>query len=239
LAAGENFVVFARDQATAEAVRTAANRHRSQIARDWLSRPIPDGIGRATINVRIDDSKDEGFTWPIDDPRRSFHKVWLTTSQERALGTTLKHEIAHTVLATRYPDLPEWAEEGVASTYDDADRQQLCRQKLAWYHETGQWPSLEQLLSREVITATDTASYAVSASLVRYLLTRGDRAILLTFAATAKGDWDAALRRHYGVQSVGDLQREWQAWEATRCTNPARRNVVGGGARSGDKHRER
>ncbi len=211
-----NFTVFAPDQALAEAVLARAEQYRKEVALEWLARELPPGVGPTTINVRITDDADEGFTWAIDSPRRSFHKIWLAASRDRALGSTLKHEIVHTVLATRYPQtLPEWAEEGAASLSDDPKRIATRKQILDWYAETGNWPGLQRVLDAEIITADDVAGYSIAASLTRYLLSRKDKTAFLAFAQEGMRDgWEPALRTHYGITTLQRLQADWQAWSA-------------------------
>lgn len=234
-----NFTVFAPDQATAEAVLAQAERYRKEAALEWLGKELPPSVGPTTINVRIADDKDEAFTWAIDSPRRSSHKIWVTASRDRALGSTLRHEITHTVLATRYPGaLPEWAEEGAASLNDNPKRQKTRQQILDWYVETGHWPSLQRLLNARVITPGDAASYSVAASLTRYLLSRKDKTTFLTFARDGMRDgWERAVRAHYGISTVGNLQAGWQAWSARKPVATAA--VLSAPARRSDSYEKR
>ena len=110
----ENFTVLAADQTLAAEVLASANQYRRQVAQEWLRGELPPGVGETVIHLTLSRSRDRGLTWAIDSPNRSLHKIWLTTDRNRALGGTLHHEIAHIVLATRYPQqLPAWAEEGV------------------------------------------------------------------------------------------------------------------------------
>ena len=89
---GDNFTVLAPNQALADAVARQAEVFRKQSALEWLGKELPDRVGRSLITVDIAPQKDEGLTWPIDPRERTLHQVWLTTSVERALGTTLHHE---------------------------------------------------------------------------------------------------------------------------------------------------
>ena len=63
------------------------------------------------------------------------------------------------------------------------------------------------------ISTRDKDTYATAASLTEFLLTRRDRQTLLEFGQYAnKAGWDAALSKHYHIDSVPDLQRDWQQW---------------------------
>ena len=59
-------------------------------------------------------------------------------------------------------------------------------------------------------------AYAISSSLANYLLTRADKAELLRFGqAGARHGWKQALKKHYQIDSVEQLQRSWQQWVTT------------------------
>ena len=182
-------------------------------AKDLLGAELESGKGRTIITVEVSATKDSGFTWPIDHPDRKFHEMWLTTSRERAAGSTLRHEIRHVVLNTRFPDrLPPWIEEGLASRSDDPQRQRVWRETAAGFSRSG-WPDIHSLVEAKSIHSTDQATYSAATSLVNYLLTRGDMAKLLQFAVTGKkSGWDRALDQCYGIRSLPELESQWHAW---------------------------
>lgn len=222
-AISDNFTVFTplwpshqQAQQYAEQVLKNAEAWRSEIARDWLGEELPPSIGQTTINVTFTEERDAGLTWIKDDPRRRYHTIYLSTTPDRALGSTLAHELVHVVLATRYPGpnrLAAWIEEGIAGTYDDDARQAARRQQLTWFARTGNWPELDAILNCRTISGNQKDVYAVASSLTEFLLTRGDRATLLEFGQEAnRVGWDAALRKYYQFASVSDLQTAWQQW---------------------------
>lgn len=229
-AMSDNFTVFtpaypnaADTEAFAREVLQSAEAWRRQIAREWLGEELPPSVGQTTVNVAFSTDRDAGVTWAKDDPGRQFHTLYLTTSPDRAVGTTLAHEMVHVVLATRYPHprrLAAWLEEGIASRYDDQERQAIRRQILAWMAKTENWPALDSVLQRTSIPDNDKQAYAVAASLTDYLLTRADHATLLRCGeqARTKG-WDAALRQCYQVRNVASLQRAWQSWVTQSTAN--------------------
>ena len=119
-------------------------------------------MGRTIITVELSASRDSGFTWPIDHPDRKFHNMWLTTSRERTPGSTLRHEIRHVVLNTRFRDrLPPWVEEGLASRSNDPERQQLWRETAAAFSQSG-WPEIRSVIEARAIHSTDRATYGAS-----------------------------------------------------------------------------
>lgn len=222
-AMSDNFTVFTPAypthedaQAYAQEVLRSAEAWRSEIARQWLGEELPPSVGQTTVNVSFSEQRDAGITWAKDDPRRKYHTLYLTTSPDRALGSTLAHEMVHVVLATRFPHprrLPAWLEEGIASSYDDGPRQAARQQILAWMAKTGNWSDVESIFNLQNIAGQDKQAYAVASSLTQFLLTRGDQRTLLEFGQHARQDgWDAALRKCYRIRTVPDLQRAWQEW---------------------------
>lgn len=210
----DNFIVLAPDQALAEEVLDRAEDFRALVAQEWLDEELPPSVGRAVIHVSLSDWEDSGLTWAIDCPERKYHKLWVKGTRDQVLGSTLRHEIVHMVLVTRFPDqLPVWAEEGAASSVDDPQRIGTRRRIIDWYARTGNWPGLAAILDARSIVGRDQANYSVAASLTEYLLSHGDRAKFLRFAIAGKKDgWDNALQKHYGIPSVRHLQTAWQAW---------------------------
>lgn len=223
LASNENFSVLTPAKPSqeegnrfAQLVLKRAEAFRAEFAMEWLGKKLPAGDGRTLISVRFSATENSGLTWAKDAPTRRFHNVFLTTSAENAAGCTLRHEIAHTVLATRYPHpnrLPPWVEEGIASRYDHEALIAVRQQEIRAWIRTGRIPSLTGLFDSPNIKSFDDTHYAAAESLVAYLLTRGDKQTLLDFAEAGERDgWTASLRNYYGIASMAQLQMDWQAW---------------------------
>ena len=213
-AQSENFVVTAPDLITAKAVLASAESLRVSIAEEWLGERLPDGIAPTVIRVTISNEEDKAMTWVADRADRLSHMMWVTTSLQKATGTTLAHEIAHVVLATQYPgQLPAWIDEGIASRQDDPKRAQARKEILAWYARTGNWPSLNEMFTATKIAASDRSKYALSASVTDYLLSLGGSDHLMKFALAGQDQgWDAALRSHYGIAHTRELETRWRHW---------------------------
>lgn len=205
LARGDHFTVItpASDQYAAQ-VRDTAEAFRQEFAEDWLG-AAPEANVRTVISVNFS-IDNRGYTLARDSRSQKFHNVFLSASPEHASGPMLRHEVAHTVLATAYPHrLPVWVEEGIACRYDCKEwREERAREKFT--------PSVAELLdAREV-------DYTAAESLVAYLLTKGDKHTLLAFADDGRRrGWGEALSTHYRIADVAELQRGWRAWlEETR-----------------------
>lgn len=214
LVRSENFIVSASNDETAQAVLNRAEELRREIAIRWLGEELPPSVGPTIIHVEISETEDSNLTWVIDDPRRSHHTMWLKTTAEQVTGGALAHELTHTILAIRFPDqIPVWANEGIACQQDDEGHKAIRQRILDWYVKTGNWPSLEKLLSKKQIPSSDHASYAIAESVVKYLLTRGDRAKLLAcIARSNKRGWPTAIREEYQLDSIEELEGAWRDW---------------------------
>jgi hypothetical protein len=214
VAQSDNFVVCAPSPELAEDVLAQAESLRARIAEQWLGEKLPAGIGPAIIRVRLSDTEDEGRSWVADSAARLSHLMWLTTTRERALGTTLAHEMTHVVLATQFPGkLPAWASEGAAGLEDDAARVATRQRIISWYARTGNWPDLEKVLAPDRIVPTDRTRYALAVSVTEYLLLRGNRRTFLEFAVDGKSNgWPMALQRYYQIRDIAELESAWRSW---------------------------
>ena len=223
LESSQNFIVLVSQEAPPDfAVRVLARAEtfRREIAEEWFGESLPPSVGRAILNVNLSETDERGLTWDIDDSRRTLHTVYLTASIDEALGSLLRHEIAHVVLATQYPfphRLPAWLEEGIASRYDNDARRKIREQVLRWMARSGNWADLDRVLAASSINAQDEVAYGIASSLVEYLLAQGSKQQLLRFAAAGNTEgWDQAVHRAYRFVDVENLQNSWQAWVSER-----------------------
>lgn len=219
----KNFTVLApahptqeAGQRLAEQVLAEAEQYRRQIATSWLGESLPAGAGPTTINIEFVTGAPSAKIWIKDGPGIEFSTIYLRCSPAGIPSEVLAHEIAHVVLAAKYPHphrLAAWLEEGIASRYDDPQRVAIRRRLIDLFVTTNNWPRLTMILAAESISAQDQSSYATAVSLTDFLLTRKSKQTLLEFGnAAGHMGWDAALQKHYGISSVSQLQSDWQIW---------------------------
>jgi hypothetical protein len=217
-----NFTVFtpaepSREAANAfaAAVLERAEQLRKQIAIEWLGDELPPSIGQVLLNVDYSNKPDSGLTWAKDRPDRKLHALFISTTPGQLPDGVLAHEMVHCVLATRYPHpnrLPAWLEEGIASRYDDANRQQIRQRIMSWFVTTGNWPRLEAVLSSKRVHSDDQEAYALAATVTELLLERGNRQKLLGFGElVGKEGLDRALNQCYGIGGAAELELLWKA----------------------------
>ena len=211
----ENFNVMAPTKEIAQSVAAQAESYRRLAALEWFGRELPAGKDRTILTVFTSANEDEGLSWPINDPEQKCHRIWITTSAEKAGGSLLYHEVVHTVLASfvRPGSLPRWADEGIASQVDDDARKQAREQLVETWARQGRLPQLQSLFTATRITHNDSDAYAAAASVTRFLATLGGKPKVVDFAkAGLPGDWDQAARDIYGMRGVADLQARGENW---------------------------
>lgn len=151
----------------------------------------------------------------LQDGRIAARQIDLLVEPDGTLPA-LPHELTHIVMADRFlgRQPPHWFDEGVAMLADARDKQLLherdCRDALA----TGRSLPLSTLLQLEQFTSPDQlpAFYGQSLSLVRMLSQDRKPETLLHFAADSQEvGYVQALRRHYGIGSVHELEARWRA----------------------------
>ena len=220
-----NFIILTPPKPSEEAAAAFAKRllakaeqYRKEIALEWLGEELPPSIGQVMINVRFTADGDSGLTWAKDHAERNFHAMYLATAPEHLPEGLLAHEMAHCILATKFPyprRLPAWLDEGIASRYDDAERVAIRQRITAWYVTSGQWPRLAGVLAAEKVHSDDQAAYTLAATLTQYLLSRGDKRLLLRFGQlTQDVGLDRALVECYGIKNASELESQWRAWIA-------------------------
>jgi hypothetical protein len=127
----------------------------------------------------------------------------------------LPHELTHVVLSERFIGNrpPHWLDEGAAMLADTTHKQSLherdCREALL----QGSALPLSILLRLEQFTSAEQmpAFYGQSASLMRFLCHKGDITKVSYFANDAlRIGYQQALRNHYRIESVEELERQWK-----------------------------
>jgi len=199
----------------AMAVLERAEQLRKQIAIEWLGEELPPSIGQVLVNVDYVNKPDSGLTWAKDHPDRKLHALFISTTPGQLPDGLLAHEMVHCILATRYPHpkrLPAWLEEGIASQYDDSQRQQIRQRIMSWFVTTGNWPRLASVLNAKRVHSDDQEAYTLATTVTELLLERGNRQKLLEFGQLVEQvGLDGALTQCYGIAGAAELELLWKA----------------------------
>jgi hypothetical protein len=132
----------------------------------------------------------------------------------RGTISALGHELTHVVIADAFPASrpPAWANEGAAVLADSAAKQQLHKRDLQQSLQSRAAFHCAELLQLADYPAPHRipAFYGQSASLIAFLGDIGGAEKLIPFIKDAADrGYDLALRDHYGIQSLAELQQRW------------------------------
>lgn len=143
-------------------------------------------------------------------------RIDVRADNQDLAAITLPHEITHVVLADLFPDgsLPRWADEGMAVLSEprsQVERYLKTMMRLRSPSEKKLIP-LSKILTRNEYpdSANVTVFYVESVSVVEFLVNQKGTIELVKFLKDAKGDLEGALQRHYGWNSVAQLEEAWR-----------------------------
>lgn len=134
--------------------------------------------------------------------------------------SALAHELTHVVLADRFHGTPpaHWLDEGIATLADAREKQLLHERDCQDALSCGNVLPLQQLLNLEEFAspAQMPAFYGQSLSLVSMLARERTPQQLIDFAVDARDrGYPFALKKHYGINSVAELDVKWRAHAKT------------------------
>jgi len=218
-----NFIVEAPTDAIARQIGLAAENYRRRLAIQWLGRPMPRWYRPCVVHVKVGPVGAGGATtFAFDRGRTGQMEVfgWRMTIQgplDRILDSVLPHEISHTFLACHFRrPLPLWADEGAATLAEDETGKQRQQRRAVQALRSARRIPLRTLLSlteypsnmENVLTL-----YAEGYMLAEYLVQKGGRLRYLSFLDDGhRRGWDEAIRRHYGLSGVSELESRWIRW---------------------------
>ena len=132
-------------------------------------------------------------------------------------NAALPHELTHVVLGERFGGhaLPRWADEGIAMLSESSDKH---RERLVNLQETlAQRPTfrLSELVRADRMPQPHLrdAFYGQSVALTSMLIRKSTPAKFADFLEESRRNGiDRALKEHYQLNGVVELQREWDQW---------------------------
>jgi RNA polymerase sigma factor (sigma-70 family) len=214
----KNFEVTAPTARIARLLAEAAERQRKEQALLWLGKELPAWSAPCPVRVTINAEGSGGattFTYGPDavEKRDKVEKrdMHLEGSLDKLLASVLPHEVTHTVLADYFgAPVPRWADEGGAVLAEDEQEQQRHARLAREMADQGRLIPLSRLLALREYPDDVMALYVSGYALTRFLVERKDRPTFLAFAKQGKaGDWAAAVKEHYGLHDLSELERQW------------------------------
>ena len=213
-----NFVVHAPSEEVVMQLGQAAHIARPQLADKWLGEERPRRSSRCPIHVKVGQIGAGGATTFSFDRGEVFGwKMQIQGSLERILDSVLPHEISHTIFACHFRrPLPRWADEGAATLVEHHSERLIQRDRALTVMRTAERIPLRSLMSmkeyptnmQDVLTL-----YAEGYSLADYLVQQGGKKRYLEFLQCAhQENWDHAIKRYYGAESIERLEQLWSGW---------------------------
>jgi hypothetical protein len=211
-----NFTVETADAKLAPRIAQVAEKYRHELAVEWLGQAMPNWSKPCTMTVQVGEQLVAGgATTSVYDRGTAF--VWRMTvqgSSERIFDSVLPHEITHAIFASHFRrQLPRWADEGGAMNLEPASVKAEHRKTLLQILRSGRGIALPQMFAMTEYPQDMLPLYTQGYSVAEFLIERGGRRKYVDFLddGLKRGDWSAAVRRHYGISGLGELQAVWSA----------------------------
>ncbi|MEZ6087677.1 MAG: hypothetical protein R3C05_06560 [Pirellulaceae bacterium] len=215
----QNFIVQASSPQFAKQVGDSAEQFRHQLAKEWLGHELPPWP--VPCPIRVQDAPNLGaggateYT-PTPGGVRDF-RMSIQGTQERILDSVLPHEVTHTILATHFGrPLPRWADEGASTTVEHVSEKARHEQMLREFLSSNRGIPMNRLFMMRDYPSDILPLYAQGFSVARFLIEQGGKRKFIDFVGeTLNGSqWTTAVRRHYGYESLRELQDTWLQWVA-------------------------
>ena len=222
-----NFRVYHADPALARRVAELAEAARDEVTERWTG-AAPAGTWSPVCEVYLDPDPEafaartgqapdsSGFsTSDLLADRVIGRRINLNLHADpsKPLEAIVPHEVTHIVLAELFPSepVPRWADEGMAVLAEPTAEQARRIADLEGPLGGGSVFTVEQLMGMDTPGPKHwPLFYAQSVSLTRFLYDQGPPSRFVAFVrATQSAGPDAALRDHYGIDGVSDLQARW------------------------------
>jgi hypothetical protein len=190
---------------------------RRELAILWLGGELPNWRNPCVVTIKTSPSLQSGgnATFIAKDGEVYDWKIEAQGSEQCVIDSVLPHEVMHTVLASYLrAHAPRWLDEGMATTMEAENERSGYRDRLVEYLRSSKGIAFNDMVALAEYPEDVWPFYSQAFSICEYLVMVGGRRRLVEFTKDGMraGDWKAALKRYYGCESLGDLQRDWNAW---------------------------
>ena len=215
-----NFIVTAPDAAAAEQIAKMAEKCREELAIAWLGKTLPNWYRPCPITAKIGQIGAGGATtFTFDRGEVGGWKMEVQGTLERILDSVIPHEVNHTIFACHFRrPLPRWADEGAATLVEHVSERKRQETTLNSVIRTQRFIPLGELLSMaeypkgQQVYTMYAEGYSLADFLVRGTGDEGRTKFLNLIRDAEKGGWDRAFQKHYGFQTLGELEANWKGW---------------------------
>jgi len=213
----QNFIIDAPSQRLARKVAEAAEKYRRELAEYWLGTTLKAWPSPCPVRVISGPNlAAQGMTQYDRAPVRNF-VMEVIGSEQRILDSVLPHEVSHTVLATHFGrPLPRWADEGICTTVEHASERAKHEAKLREFLRSRRGIAMNKLFLMTEYPSDVLPMYAQGYSVCRFLIQQGGPRSFIEFLTDymRHPSWTENVRKHYGYESLAELQSKWLAWVA-------------------------
>jgi hypothetical protein len=212
-----NFVIDTPDARLAQRFGEAAESYRKTLALSWLGEELANWARPCPVNVQVGPHLGAGgaTTFTFDHGEVFGWNMSIQGSAQRVVDSVLPHEITHMIFASHFRrPLPRWADEGGATSVEHMSERNKQRQMLDQFLRTGRGIAFNKMFAMTEYPSDILPLYAQGYSTAEYLIQTGGRRKYVVFLddGLPGGNWSAALKKNYGIGSLGELQMTWLAW---------------------------
>ncbi len=218
----ENFIVLCRDPKLAAEVSKEAERLRRDLAIHWLGSELPPWSRRCPIQVTAGPKLGAGgeTRFALYNGNVGDWQMSVQGTPERILDSVLPHEITHTILASHFAPLnvhvPRWADEGACTTVEHDSEQNKHKKMLVDFMRTGRAMPFNRMFTLKDYPDDILPLYAQGHSVVEFLIAQSGPKEFISFLhqGMQTGNWEKSVRDHFGYETLGKLQIQWNSWIA-------------------------
>ncbi|MEM8864090.1 MAG: hypothetical protein AAGF31_00930 [Planctomycetota bacterium] len=212
-----NFVVQAPTRALAIEIAQSAEQWRERLAIEWLGEAMPAWSKPCPIQASVSPHLGAGgeTSFVFDQGEVFGWTMKVQGSRERVLDSVLPHEITHTIFASHFRrPLPRWADEGACTTVEHPVEIGKQERMLIRFLKTGKGIPFTRMFALKEYPRDVMPLYSQGHSVTTFLIERRGKKAFLEFLADGMADeqWAAAVREHYGHDTLYAMQDQWLAW---------------------------
>jgi len=201
----------------AETLGRASERYRRDLALEWLGRELPPWQDPCPITIHVGQHLGAGgaTSFMFDNGRPFGWQMTIQGSYERLLDSVLPHEITHMIFATHFGrPLPRWADEGAATSVEHVSEKAKQQHLLINFLTTGRGIAFNHMFAMQEYPEDILPLYSQGFSLARFLIAQSGKREFVAYVGDGMkwNNWTAATQKHYGYQSLSELQVAWLEW---------------------------
>lgn len=213
----KNFIVDAATPQLAQEVCESAESFRRDLAIEWLGQPLNDWQEPCPIRVTVGERMGAGgaTSFMFDRGRPFGWTMSVQGSRERVLDSVLPHEVTHAIFATHFGrPLPRWADEGACTTVEHQSERKKQEENLLVFLTTNRGIAFNQMFAMTEYPSDVLPLYSQGYSLARFFIAQGGKRKFVDYVGDGMKmkNWTAATKKHYGFESLSELQVTWVEW---------------------------